>query len=525
MLKNISFIMRLRNSYRANSVIFSLRSLPFAKKILPPTLYANRGVKLFANIIAAIIEFFSAFFGKIIYFLVVIFMLDYMYSDFGVNIEFSHLFVFLTFGGAIANNRFDNATRDSYYAIFNLKMPARDYAVSEMSYFLLKTLLGFMLFSLLGGLFIELNITEMILIPIFVTTLKIAFMPLLMFFSHSYTKVMGRSVVQTAIGLALVVIGLFTGYLGMQFTVDLLVVFTVLSFAASVVALNHILKFKGFKEFYRKLFVTDIMLITSATQKGKQQILSDSYGKQITDVTGIVSNKKGFAYLNDLFVKRHRKILSRSAFIFTAVIAVIAVGVGVFCIIDGGFANQMNNLILNDLPFLLFIMYFINRGNSVTLAMFANCDGAMLHYGFYRKPTSLLKNFGQRLVSLIKINLIPGAVIAVSLPVLLYITGGSDRPTDYLLVFVTIIAISVFFSVHSMVLYYLLQPYNERMELKSPIFTIANTITYIVCYTAIGEQMSLLFFCVAAIGFCLIYVVVALMLAYKLAPKTFRLRR
>ncbi len=169
-------------------------------------------------------------------------------------------------------------------------------------------------------------------------------------------------------------------------------------------------------------------------------------------------------------------------------------------------------------------MYFINCGNRVTMAMYANCDGAMLRYGFYRKPSSLLNNFTQRLLSIIKINLMPAIVIAVALPLLLFATGGADRSIDYLLVPVSIVAISIFFSVHSMVLYYLLQPYNEKMEVKSPLFSIANFVTYFVCYLAIGKQLPLLLFCIAVIAFCIIYIIVALILAYRLAPKTFRLK-
>ncbi len=524
MIKTLGIILRLRNCYTANGLIHGLRSIPFAKKILPATLYANRAIKTFANIVALLYQVSTMFFGKLIYFIVMFFALDFFYIEFGINIDFIHMLIFLSVAGAICNNRFDNATRDSYYAIFLMRLPAREYALTEMFYFLFKTLVGFIFFSILCGLFLQFNITEMILVPIFATTIKIAFMPLLMHYSQNNSKAMGRSFVQLGIGFGITVIGVITGLLGFLLTQNTLIVATVITSIISIASLSYLVRYKQFKEFYRKLFVTDIQLIAPNSPQVKKATISNAYGKQIANDRSITSKKKGFAYFNDLFVKRHRKMLSRSAVAMAIIIVVVTVAVAIYCMVDATFAMQINGFILMDLPFFLFVMYIVNCGNRVTLAMFANCDSSMLKYGFYRKPSSLLKNFSRRLGSLIVINLIPGTVIAICLPVLLYVTGGTDEYINYLILAVCILAISVFFSVHSMVLYYLLQPYNKNMELKSPLFSLANTVTYILCYVAIGEQLAMLTFCIAMICFCLLYIVVALLLVYKLAPKTFRLR-
>ena len=102
----------------------------------------------------------------------------------------------------------------------------------------------------------------------------------------------------------------------------------------------------------------------------------------------------------------------------------------------------------------------------MTQAMFMNCDHSMLTYRFYRQPEAILKLFKARLKTLVKINLIPALVLACGLPFLLFVTGGTDNPLNYALLFVSILAMAVFFSVHHLVLYYLLQPYNVHMESK-----------------------------------------------------------
>lgn len=94
------------------------------------------------------------------------------------------------------------------------------------------------------------------------------------------------------------------------------------------------------------------------------------------------------------------------------------------------------------LPYFVFIMYMINRGTVVTQAMFMNCDHSMLTYRFYRTPKVILALFKERLKTLIGINLIPALVIAIGLPLILFITGGTDNPLNYLVLFVSIIAIA-----------------------------------------------------------------------------------
>ena len=58
---------RLRNTYKANSVIYSLKQIPLIKKLLPDRLYASRGLKAFANVIAVLWEILSVFLGKFLY--------------------------------------------------------------------------------------------------------------------------------------------------------------------------------------------------------------------------------------------------------------------------------------------------------------------------------------------------------------------------------------------------------------------------------------------------------------------------
>ena len=133
--------------------------------------------------------------------------------------------------------------------------------------------------------------------------------------------------------------------------------------------------------------------------------------------------------------------------------------------------------------------------------------------------------FRLRLRSLIMINLLPATALAFGLDVLLALSGSDESLLVYLIVFICIISTSIFFSIHYLTCYYLLQPYNEFTETKSATYGIVMSLTYIVCFAFIYIHMSTYVFGTIMSLFCILYILIAYKLVYAKAPKTFRLRR
>ena len=240
--------------------------------------------------------------------------------------------------------------------------------------------------------------------------------------------------------------------------------------------------------------------------------------------TRYTSNKTGFAYFHDLFVKRHRKILTEAVKKQSVVIILILLAVIIAIYLNNDFKAKTNELLLSYLPYFVFIMYLLNRGTTVTQAMFMNCDHSMLTYRIYRTPKVILGIFKERLKTLIKINCLPAFLVGGGLALLLYISGGTDNILNYLSLFLSIIAMSIFFSVHYLVMYYLLQPYNVNTEMKSSTYRVVQAITYLVSYYMIKLKLPTLSFGIAMVIFCISYSLISLIIAYKYAPKTFKLR-
>ena len=246
--------------------------------------------------------------------------------------------------------------------------------------------------------------------------------------------------------------------------------------------------------------------------------------KTISTDKNITSSRKGFEYLNELFIKRHRKILWNASEKISFVCLMLFLGTLLVFYLKPEVKEKVNDILLVFLPYFVFIMYSINRGTGFTRALFMNCDRSLLTYSFYKKPDMVLKLFRIRLREITKINLLPAVIIGGGLSVLLYASGGTENPVNYVVIFVSVVCMSMFFSVHYLTIYYLLQPYNAGTELKSGTYRIVTSVTYLICFWMMQVRMPTLVFGIICIIFCLAYSVAACVLIYRFAPKTFRLR-
>ena len=181
----------------------------------------------------------------------------------------------------------------------------------------------------------------------------------------------------------------------------------------------------------------------------------------------VTSNKTGYAFFHDLFVKRHSKILTKAIKKQSIVILSVCVLTLLVVILFPQTHNFLNKVTMKYLSYFVFLMYLLNRGTVLTQAMFVNCDHSLLTYRFYRKKNVILGVFKERLKTLVYLNLYPALIIAITLPLILLLSGGTNNSLNYLVLFISIISMSIFFSVHNLVMYYLLQPYNINTEIKS----------------------------------------------------------
>ena len=515
---------KLKNTYRANSIIYSIKQLPLIRKILPDSLYKNRGLKIFANIISILFEIFSVFIGKLIYIAFMIFLALKFYNTNQAD-TFLHIFIFLTLCGGVLNTYMLNPTKDKYYAIVLMNMDARKYGLSNYYYQLIKLIVGFLPFTILFGMLVGMPIWVQIALPFFVTAIKLMIMNYSIY-DFKRTKKAKNENLPTKFVWSIVGICLVLGYglpaINITFNTNIFAPIFALSLILGIYSLIKIHNFKDYRKMYKQI-LTESNVYMAENNTGTQAMKNTSLN-QIELDKDYTSNKSGFAYFHDLFVKRHKKILTKAVKKQSIIILFIIIGIIVVFQINAEFKDVINGVLLQYLPYFVFIMYCINRSSSVTQAMFMNCDHSMLTYRIYRTPKVILGLFKERLKTLIIINLLPAAIIGFGLALLLYLSGGTDNPLNYIVLVVSIIAMSIFFSVHYLVMYYLLQPYNVNTEIKSSTYKVVQAITYLVCYYMIQIQLPTFSFGLAMIIFCIAYCLISLIVAYRYAPKTFKLR-
>ncbi len=512
----------LKNTYRVNGILYSLKQVPLLRRLLPQTLYGIRGLKAFANLLALLWEFVSIFLGKLLYMLTMVTGIGVLYENAVRESVFLHILLFLTVIGGFMNTGLFNPTRDKYYAMFLMRMDARAYTLTNYAYILGKVIVGFMPFTVVFGLLNGVPLWVCLMLPFCIAGCKLTVAVSTLYLyersGHAYNEnAFNKRIWLLAALLLLAAYGLPA--VGIVFPTAVSVVLLLALLPLGLASVRKLLTFGAYREVNQELLAQLFNQLDTAAQASKKNA-----EKAISADASITSERKGFAYLNDLFVKRHRRILWSATKKITFVCAFLVAGAALLLYMFPEGKADVNELVETCLPYFVFIMYAVNRGTGFTQALFMNCDHSLLTYSFYKQPRCVLKLFRIRLIEIMKINAVPALVIGLGLSALLYLSGGTDTPLSYVVLPVSILCISLFFSVHYLTVYYLLQPYNAGTELKSGTYMLVMRATYLICFSLMQLRVPTLLFGLLTIVFCILYGIVACILIYKLAPKTFRLR-
>ena len=314
----------------------------------------------------------------------------------------------------------------------------------------------------------------------------------------------------------------FLPYLGLYVNFTILDITTIITIFLGILSLIYLLKIKDYKLMYKKLsLVVNVMDHKNEKDYLKQAMVElKDKDKKIDNKK--LEGKKGYDLFNTIFFERHKEILLRSARKYSVILIGIYIILGYLVLTKNGYYTKVNNFYIKNIGWFGLIMFIVNRGAIITQAMFFNCDHAMLRYNFFREPNSILDLFKKRLIIVSKVNLLPAFVIGVGNIVLLILTNNTS-PVTLISNFLFIVSLSIFFSVHYLVIYYLFQPFNKEMEVKKMSYSIMTLITYMITYSLTRISIDSVTLSIFGVIFTIIYVIVSLKLVYKYAPETFKL--
>ena len=72
MNKTLRLSFSLQNAYRVNTILYAIKQIPLLKRLLPDSLYACAGLKIFGQVLAVLWEIGTFFLGKFLYFLTMV---------------------------------------------------------------------------------------------------------------------------------------------------------------------------------------------------------------------------------------------------------------------------------------------------------------------------------------------------------------------------------------------------------------------------------------------------------------------
>lgn len=520
MISQLKRSLKIDICYAVNSFIYSIRKLPILNDLITDDIYKSKTLKNIISIVSLILSFGKMIVSRLLYFFVIYYICDFIFKD---TSYFGHVFFLFTMIGMFINNKLLNTSQKKYLSILVFNMDASKFMWSSLVWDLfINVILNSICFFIFSNL-INISVTTSVLLVLLCLFSRVVGEGFNIFYYKKYGYVWYNNypLYFSILGilLALCLLPLVSISINQEFIMGSVVVVGILS----IISFIYLLSVKNYKVMFKHLNSLKQAMNEEEAKAYSRQAMVEIRNKDKEVSIKKIEGKKGYDLFNALFYERHKEILENSAKKYSLIIFILYAVAILYVCSNNTFNASINNFLMTRLGMFVLIMYFINRGSIVTQAMFYNCDHAMLTYNFYREPKVLLGLFKKRLISIIKVNLLPALFIGLGNSILLFLTGGASVIT-YISSFLFIILFSVFFSVHYLVLYYLFQPYNKSMQMKKLSYGIASALTYYFSYVIFWNlAVSSVTLSIISIIFVIIYIALALFLVYKFAPRTFKI--
>ncbi len=507
--------------YTVNSFLYILQDLPILRDLLTDDIYKDG---LFKKIISAFMTLFfivRALFLKFFYFFLIFVACYQLFPNTFVKSYF-HIYFVLTIIGMFINNKLLNTSKKKYFSIALFKMNANKMAKSNLLWNQISNLILNSICIFIFGYLIQSPIFYSLVLILFTFFIRFIGEALNIKFYKKYKYIWYSNTRLYSSVLTILIIILLLPFINVFIPLKVIVFTTIITIIIGGVFANYLFYLDDYKIIYQKLFSIVNIMNTKNDKDYLRQAMVEVKDKDKVIDNKKIAGKKGYDLFNTIFFERHKQILIRSAKKYSLILIGIYIVIGYLMSNDPKFSLAVSNVLHNKLGWFVIIMYFVNRGAIITQAMFFNCDHAMLNYNFYRKPKTLLGLFKKRLLTISKVNLLPALVVGAGNTILLIISNNYNM-LIITSTFLFIIFLSIFFSVHYLVIYYLLQPFNKDLEVKKLSYSFVTMLTYIASYMVVDVVMNSVTFSMFGLLFTIIYILLALYLVVKLAPKTFKL--
>lgn len=531
MLRTLNILFRVQTSSTVNVLVYYIRKLPLLSKLITTSVYGNHRLKRFIAIFARLIIILGRFLLSIAY----VGLLLYVPVIIGGAAEeqqlaqFIHLFVIISFIVASFSNAIILETkRSKYVAIKLLRMSPIRYTKTMLTYkyvmfFICLTTAMLLFGSLLGGSALQL----------LQLTLAATLWRVLCEYGHLqyFVKTERVLIKQNGIIWTVFFVGFAAAYAPIflqqtPFTAAMVMHWAVLAIivAAGLFATFALARYPDYRTIVNAATQKDDPLLNFSqlmVDANKASVASkdSDYAMERTPQHQFRS-KQGYAYLNALFFARHRSLIRRPVNTRLQAIGIIGLLGAVLALTIEELAPYATDIgsIIALLPL---AMFYISIGEKLCKAMFYHCDLSLLRYRFYRAAAP--QHFRIRLFSIMGKNITIAIALCVALTVFYYAAGGTLWQ-EVLMLALSIIVLSLFFSMHHLLMYYVFQPYTTELNLRNPYFFFVTMIVSGACGAALFIRVPVPTFTVALLSITIIYYVVVWLLVHRFGERTFRIK-
>jgi len=520
---------------KANTFIYFLKRLPFIGKKIPDSLYKRTQAKLVIGIISMILGIFGGFLRKTLYLCLMVILPSYLITNNINKVEpvFIHIFFFLSLivGPIMKSVIFDKNNKAAFNMITLMRADAREYYVGELLHRNVLDFIYFLMPMLIIGLIIGLSPLKVLILIVELVALRFIGEWLQL---YMYDKKESQISEKKALMSIVIIGGLVLAYAlpPFGFAIDFgRILFNgfavIILLGISVAAFRYLWKYKRYTIIGKTLLTKDNLFDIEAlkTQATFGNVKIDEKKMSSEDLnTKKYDDKHGYEYLNSLFFLRFRRIMVKPIRDRVVVIGILFLIAIISMLFIPNIKSGAVDAIKKSMPLLVFIMYSMSTGERICKAMFYNCDSSLLRYAYYRQGDVILSNFTSRLKRVVVLNLIPAFTLCVGIALVIVIIGFGSELIGMLPLFLCILCLSCFFSIHYLFLYYVIQPYTAELTVKSPLFKFINMAMYFACYMCLQLRTSSYYFTAGIIISTIVYMGVALVLTYRIAPRTFKLK-
>ena len=512
MIKDLLLQSEVSSTVNINTRLYQLRKLGLLRKT-----NINSFTKKILFLSTLFTELIKRILSTGIYILTIYFIIKKLTGSFNSNI-FINVFIFFSIFGAIINSRILKTSKSKYHSVILLNMDCKSYTLSDVfSNIFLTSVIQFFVFILLNS-YLKLSLNSIILLTLFLFLIKIVGEGFnLVYYQIKKNTYLNNTILYFVVLIFLiscpVVLSIFKIYISNRIILYTNLVLVLLS----IISILEIFKVNNYKYIYKRIM--NISSYSDGTVLTKDEI----YSINSEYASYVKYNKNPYKYFNNIFMRRHSRILMSPIIRETVVLVLFFITMSVIMCINKTVSDSVSKIIFKYFNALLFIVHILNKTYTTTENMFSNCDKSMLTYDFYKEDYVVKNIFKERLKSLIKINIIPIVVIGLFIPLLLIISG-IKLSLELILIPVMLVIVSMFFTTHYLSMYYLLQPYDKDSKVKDLKSQILNIIILLVLIVLIKININLLILEIISIVFSLIYIGICLYLVNKNSQKTFKIK-